>query len=186
MRVFLLTSFPTLAFEAPAPLGVDEVITRCADHLSAGDIADLEAICGEPPEGSSTFARELKTTWSIFQAWNRKERTARLPSVSEETGVSSAAEPDSQLRHDLEEAWSATNPLSREKALLKAEWNWLEAKRRAAPYSLTDLFGYVLQLRLLERKDQWEEAAGEIQFTAHVRSFIDPVLEDLVTQEAHA
>lgn len=185
MRVFLLTSFPSLQLEAPAPIGLEEVILRCSEHLSPSDMQELEAVCSTPPEGTSAFAREWHQAWTSIQIWNQAERRQRLPG-SASAEASSTPDPDSRLRVDLEEAWSETNPLKRETALLRAEWNWLEQKRRAAPYSPDDLFGYALQLRLLERKDSWEETAGDTQFTSHVRSFVDPVLEELVAQESHA
>ena len=186
MRVFLLTSFPTLDFDSPAPLGFEEVFTRCADHLSESDLQELEGVCSRPPEGSSSFAHQWQRVWETIQAKNKTERLAKIPSMAQEKEISPSHHPDSQLRSDLEVAWAETDPLKRETALLKSEWNWLESKRRLSPFSLDDLFGYALQLRLLERKDSWEEAAGETQFTTHVRSFIDPVLEDLAPQEAHA
>jgi len=186
MRVFLLTSFPTLDFDSPAPLGFEEVFTRCADHLSESDLQELEEVCSRPPEGSTRFAHEFKIAWECIQSKNQSERLAKLPTLDQNSNSRPSHHPDSQLRSDLEVAWVETDPLKRETALLKSEWNWLESKRRLSPFSLDDLFGYALQLRLLERKDSWEEAAGETQFITHVRSFIDPVLEDLAPQEAHA
>lgn len=179
MRVFLLTSFPSLAVDAPAPLGVAEVLSRCADLLPEADLQALEDLCSHPSGGDSTFARDWRQVWEILQAWNRRERRSRLSLSAEEAPVASVIQPNSQLRGDLEQAWAESDPLKRETALLQAEWNWLEAKRRASPYSMEDLFGYVLQLQLLERKDRWEEEAGAAQFQAHVRSFLDPVLEQL-------
>jgi hypothetical protein len=83
-------------------------------------------------------------------------------------------------------AWEESDPLRREQALLQAQWNWIDAHRRQAPYSLTDLLGYALQLRLLERKDQWEEPAGQTQFEEHTRSFLEPLIEQLQQQELSA
>lgn len=182
MRVFLLSSLPSLSPDAPAPLGMDELFMRCGEALTTSEMNELEGICGQPPQGSSAFAQAWGTTWRILQAWNQKERIDRLSS-NEVPTITTDAAPDSQLQNDLVAAWAESDPLKREIGLLRAEWNWLEARRRLAPYSPTDLFGYALQLQLLNRKDQWEEAAGELQFQDHVRSFLEPVLEDLVPQE---
>jgi hypothetical protein len=67
-----------------------------------------------------------------------------------------------------------------------AQWNWIEDHRRRAPYSLTDLVGYGLQLRLLERRDGWEEGPGATQFDEHTESFLDPLIEQLRTRELSA
>ena len=182
MRVYLLSSLPSLSLDAPAPLGMSELFMRSGDALSTSDMNELEGICGQPPEGTSPFARKWIRTWTILQAWNQKERSDRLP-TSERPSITTDDAPDSQFQNDLTAAWSETDPLKREIGLLRAEWNWLESHRRRAPYSSTDLLGYALQLQLLNRKDQWEESAGETLFQDHVRSFLEPVLEDLVPQE---
>lgn len=182
MRVYLLSSLPTLSLEAPAPIGMSEFFMRCGDALSTKDMNELETVCAHPPEGSSSFATSWAATWSILQEWNQQERNNRL-TTPETLTLTTDHEPDSQLYVDLTAAWTETDPLKREKALMRAEWNWLEHQRRQAPYTARDLFGYALQLQLLNRKDQWEDAAGETQFNDHVRSFLEPVLDDLVPQE---
>jgi len=179
MRVFLLTSFPSLSFNAPPPLSMDAVLSRCGDHLSSAEMQEMEALSSTPPEGTSAFAMEWFQVWSSIHTWNQKNRLAAISADSDQ----SITVPDSQVRRNLIEAWEESDPLKRETAVLHTEWDWLERQRRAAPYSKDDLYGYILQTQLLERKDRWQEQAGLTQFQSHVASFLDPVLDDL--QETH-
>jgi hypothetical protein len=179
MRVFLLTSFPSLSFSAPAPLGLDEVISRCANHLPDQDQQELEDLLSAPPGGDTPFAKDWAVTWQLLQHRNHRERSSRLPGTPTPAAPSGLPDPDSQLHHDLDTAWAESDPLKRETALLRAEWNWIDARRRLSPYSFDDLAGFVLQVQLLERKDRWEQDAGHTQFETHVRSFMEPVHEHL-------
>jgi len=187
MRIYLLASFPTLTFHQPAPFTFEALFSDCARHLSSNDLAELDAVCSTPPEGSSRFARDWAHAQREFHDLNTRERRSRLP--AEQTASSSpkaVAPKHDALRADVRAAWSETDPLKRETRLLQAQWNWIEERRRAAPFTLVDLMGYALQLRLLERKDAWEEAAGETQFEEHIHSFLDPVIEEIRTQELSA
>jgi len=60
MRVFLLASFPSLSLRDPAPLRLEELLTRCARHLPADEMDELDGICSTPPEGKDPFV----TTWT--------------------------------------------------------------------------------------------------------------------------
>jgi len=185
MRVYLLTSFPSLSVHAPAPFPYEEFFNRCAAHLPAADLAELDAVCSTPPEGESPFAQAWTDAWTAFDAINRRERLQRLP---REAGDALPDLPGShdRLRGDMQMAWQADNPLERETDLIMAQWNWVEDRRRTVPYSLTDLIGYGLQLRLLERRDGWEESHGASQFSEHTHSFLDPLIEQLRTRDLTA
>ena len=185
MRIYLLASFPTLSLHDPAPLNLEEFFHRCAAHLSESDLSELDAICSTPPGGSSTFAKHWATAWTVLDTVNRRERLQRLPRTAGDTLPALPGEED-QLRKEALDAWEESDPLRRETALLQAQWNWIDDRRRKAPYSLTDLCGYALQLRLLERRDSWDEPAGRTQFNEHTASFLAPLLEKLRQQDLSA
>ncbi len=185
MRVFLLTSLPSLSMDAPAPLTYEAFFHRCAAHLPEADLTELDGSCSTPPSGQHPFVREWVDAWRTLDHLNRRERLQRLPRDAGDVLPALPTTHD-QLRSDGLEAWQATNPLERELLLLKGQWNWIEERRRLAPYSLTDLMGYGLQLRLLERRDSWEEAPGQSQFEEHTESFLDPLIGQLRTRELSA
>jgi hypothetical protein len=185
MRVYLLTSFPSLSAQSPVPMTFEEFFHRCAAHLPETELSALDAACSIPPEGDSPFAKEWSEAWTAFDTVNRRERLQRLPRAAGDA-LPAAPSTHDRLRGEVQAAWQASNPLERETDLLMAQWNWIEDRRRAAPYSLVDLIGYGLQLKLLERRDGWEETHGVNQFEEHTASFLDPLIEQLRTRDLSA
>ncbi len=184
MRTYLLSSFPALSLEAPCPLKFGEFMRECSAHLSSSDLDELDAVCANPPTGKSAFAKEWTQAKAEWQAQNQYERRQRLPQETV-TGTPGDIASD-QLRGEHQQAWQASDPLIREKGLQASLWNWIEDRRRQAPYSLQDLLGYALQLQILERREIWNEAEGLKQFQEHTQSFLAPVLEELRKQELSA
>lgn len=186
MRVYLLASFPSLSFHDKAPMPFERLVTDCARQLSLSDFEELDAVCSPPPAGDSAFAKAWAGAWEGFRAVNARQRLDRLPHDPAAHARTSPVFPPDAMRADLAAAWEETDPLKRETALLRAKWNWIEERRRAAPLSLADLLGYALQLKLLERKDRWDEAHGQTQFDEHTQAFLDPVIDELRTQDLSA
>jgi hypothetical protein len=192
MRIYVLASFPSLSFDGSCPFPYEKLFNVCAAHLSVSDLEELDAVCSSPPSGKSLFAKAWTLARQQAHALNTRERLQRHPddalSIEKEGKIEKEAETGTsdQLRGDLRSAWEASNPLLRETALLRALWNWIEERRRAAPYSLDDLLGYALQLRLLERKDSWNDAEGHTQFEQQLSTFLEPVLEEVRKQELSA
>ncbi|MDA3873771.1 MAG: DUF2764 family protein [Kiritimatiellae bacterium] len=184
MRTYVLASFPSLSFEGSCPFPYEKLFIDCAAHLSASDLEELDAVCATPPAGKSSFAKAWALARRQADVHNIHERLQRHPddTLSLEK-TESLQGPFDQLRSDIQTAWEASNPLLRETALLRALWNWIEDRRRTAPYSLDDLIGYALQLRLLERKDSWSESEGKTQFEQHISTFLEPVVEEVRKQE---
>lgn len=184
MRTYLLASFPALSLESPCPLRFNEFMRECSAHLSNSDQEELDAVCVNPPSGKSAFAKDWSKSKGEWQAQNQHERLHRL---QHEAMLSTPTDIESdQLRGDHQQAWQATDPLLREKGLQSSLWNWIEDRRRQAPYSLQDLLGYALQLQILERQELWNESEGLKQFQEHTQSFLAPVLEELRKQELSA
>ena len=183
MRQFLLSSFPSLQLQEPAPLKLEDVLSRCAQHLSETEIEELSAVCATPPEGTSGFAEAWSMAWGEFKNLNDRERLKRLPPGSQETLPADGPYRNDRLRTEVLRAWEAADPLKREEALMLAQWEWLDERRRSAPYSQDDLFGYALQLKLLEQRDAWDEETGLTQFAEQTDSFMNPLLETLRAKE---
>lgn len=186
MRPFLLSSFPSLQLQDPAPLKFETFLHRCARHLPDADLDELNAVCSSPPEGASPFARRWQTLWLQLRNFNDRERAKRLPPDAPEQAPPPFPNPDDRLLHDARRAWEASDPLQREQALLLAQWNWLDTQRRTAPYSSTDLLAYALQLKLLLHRDAWNEETGAVQFTEQTDTFMNPLLETLREKERSA
>ncbi len=179
MRLFLLSSFPSLNLADKPPVSFGEFRDRCADHLSERDLAELDAVCSHPPRGDSHFAREWASACAELHEWNTRRRTRRLHS---ESGTRTPAEQPPRypsLRDDALAAWESHDPLRRENGLLLAQWNWLEGVRRTRPQSADELMAYGLQLRLLERRQVWVEAEGLRVFEEQTSLFMTPLLEEL-------
>ncbi len=187
MRIYVLASFPSLSFEGSCPFPYEKLFNVCAAHLSASDLEELDAVCSTAPSGKSSFAMAWALARGQADTLNIRERLQRHPDESLSQDKLEGGEVTSdQLRSDIQAAWEASNPLLRETALLRALWNWIEDRRRAAPYSLDDLIGYALQLRLLERKVSWSDSEGKAQFEQHISTFLEPVIEEVRKQELSA
>lgn len=183
MRQFLLSSFPSLQLQEPAPLKLEDVFSRCAQHLSENELEELSAVCAIPPGGRSAFAQAWSMAWGEFKQLNDRERLKRLPSGTQETLAADGPYRNDPLRAETLRAWEAADPLKREEALMLAQWGWLDERRRSAPYSQDDLFAYALQLKLLEQRDAWNEETGLTQFAEQTDSFMNPLLETLRAKE---
>jgi hypothetical protein len=183
MRQFLLSSFPSLQLQEPAPLKLEDMLSRCAQHLSETEIEELSAVCAFPPEGESAFAQDWARAWGELKNLNDRERAKRLPPGTLETPPADEPYRNDRLRTEALQAWDAADPLKREEALMLAQWSWLDERRRAAPYSQDDLLAYALQLKLLELRDAWNEEAGSSQFAEQTDSFMNPLLETLRAKE---
>ena len=186
MRTFLLSSFPTLSLQAPAPLTLEAFLTRCAQHLSVGDMDELEAVCEQPPGGDSAFARAWRAAWGEVRNFNDVARAGKLPPEALDSKAVAQPYAYDRLRSGTKAAWESGDPLSRERLLLEAKWDWLEERRRAAPYSEADLFAYAIQLRLLEIRDTWREEDGVTQFDEQAKTFLSPVLDQLFPKAVSA
>lgn len=162
-----------------------DLLRECAAHLPSADYEELDAATSQPPSGKTTFARAWKTAYLDWHAFNVTERHKRLPGEQNASPAPPAIASD-QLRNDLQNAWQAADPLLREQSLLRALWQWIETRRRQAPFSLDDLIGYALQLQILARREHWNDAAGQTLFQEHTQSFLQPVIEELRNQELSA
>lgn len=186
MRFFLLSSFPSLSLAEKAPISFDVFRARCADHLSEGDLAELDGVCATPPQGKSAFARDWTRARRELRNLNDLRRARRLPPGT--LPDMPAEEPFlfNRLRDDAVAAWEIHDPLRRELALLLAQWNWIDGVRRNDPFSAADLLGYALQLRLLEQKQRWTESDGLRIFNQQSDSFMTPLLSELREHEISA
>jgi len=179
MRVFLLASFPSLSLRDPAPLRLEELLTRCARHLPAAELDELDTICSTPPEGEHAFAADWSRAWRELKDFNDRQRAKRLPPDQVPELPPDVLPTFARLRDEAVKAWEAPDPLLREQALLMAQWIWLDEIRRKDPYSKADLFAYALQLKLLEQRDAWNEESGAVQFEEQTKTFLSPVLDEL-------
>ncbi len=178
MRFFLLASFPSLYPREAPPLSCDEVMDRCTNHLPASDLAELNTLLREPPGGASDFAR----AWAAFRGQqserNRFERAKRLAPAG--TAPLPAPRADDLYWDRIQStAWESPDPLSREEALLRETWDWLDQARRADAYGPADLGGYLLQVRLLERRAAWNAEAGARAFAEQADAVFATLLEPL-------
>lgn len=183
MRQFLLSSFPSLQFQEPAPLKLEEMLTRCAQQLSEAELEELSSVCSAAPGGSTAFARDWQTAWAGLKDLNNRERMKRLTPDAAGELPAAPVQSDERLNAEGRRAWDAGDPLQREQALLLAQWRWIEERRRAAPYTEDDLLGYALQLKLLEQRDAWNADTGAVQFAEQTESFMNPLLETLRAKE---
>ena len=172
MRLYVLASLPMLDPELEPPLSSGELMERCAASLPALELLELQAICATPPSGDSPFAFRWRQIWSQWRSANDAERMRRLD-IPQGRNSGGDGRLDVRLLEGIDAAWEMTNPMEREKALQRLLWQWLDDARQADPYSFSDLAGYALQLRLLERRQKWSEHRGEQIFNGQVNAILD-------------
>lgn len=182
MRTYLLASLPSLSLDAPAPLSEDEFQKRCVAVLPPSEVEELGALCRRPPSGRTMFACAWRGVWNQIRNTNDAERAGHLGEMPS-TDPLEVQPFRVSLQDAVEEAWQAPDPLQRERALLQAEWDWLEQQRRAAPFGFPDLAGYGLQLHVLCRKEQWDSEQGKMNFEQHLDFVLNPLIENILVQQ---
>lgn len=164
---FLLSSLPMLRAEGKPPLTYAEFLERCKSCVGAGRYALLESLTPASDRGP------LLADWSKFYAALEGEltdlRNGRLGRQPQRRGGG-----DGALRREISAAIEGKDPLEAEKALLALQFKKLDELIGTHAFDDCALIGYALKLKLLERKNRFDQKKG--------RAEMDRILDGLQKQ----
>lgn len=164
---FLMASLPMLRAEAKPPLSYAEFLERCKSCVGAGRYALLESLTPASDKGP------LLGEWSKFYAALQGEltdlRCERLGRQPQRRGGG-----DGALRREISAAVEGKDPLEAEKALLALQFKKLDELIGTHAFDDCALVGYALKLKLLERKNRFDQKKG--------RTEMDRILDGLQKQ----
>jgi len=156
---YLAASLPSISMDAPPALASGEFLAACREQLTAGDLAEVEALLSDPLAAQGRFS-------SAWQAWETQFRNtiAEVRAEREKRDAAPFLRPeaafDAGIEHEVLNAFSHHSPLDRERALDRARWRKAEALAGFLPFSADAIKSYALRLQLAERWAALDRAAG--------------------------
>ncbi|MDD3117610.1 MAG: DUF2764 family protein [Victivallales bacterium] len=165
---YLISSLPALAADDNPPMTPDEFLEQCAAWLPEDEMAELSRLSLVPTVALPVAA--------AARAWNDWETCLRNAVARHRSA--SGQDVDSILRYEfdcydeiesgVQEAWSQSDPLEREKILYRLRWHFLDDLESGHNFDFQLLVTYKLKLLLLLRRQGFNAAAGRDSFAAAV------------------
>lgn len=169
--LYLVSSLPALAPDAPPPYSPEEFRFHCQGVLSAEDLAELDAVlAGRSAEGHSSFCREWAAADTQIRNSVAKARGAAL-GVEAKPFLKSHSGYRVWLDKEVTDALAKSNPLACELALDAARWKVVEELAREEASGLPAVLAFAVKLRLAARWGAMKEEAG--------RARLDQLVEQL-------
>lgn len=152
---YLVASLPYLRFEKKTPVSKDTFLEECRKWLSDQDlkaVRDLDIKQPDIKDGDISLVREWK-------AFDMALRTA-LAGIRKEGEHALRKEIPDVVRHILERK----DPLSREKAIERVRWDFIEDEEYKYLFDINWLVFYCLKVQILERLATFELEKGKQVF----------------------
>ena len=164
-------------FEDHPPLSVQEFLAECQRLLTSEESRLMSALLlGEQPMETKN---NVAWAWSEFEknlhnemAWFRAERAKKNP-LEHVQGIR-FVEPF--LREIVHQADKASDPLTAEKILDRARWDFLENLKLGHYYDIEFLMIYGLKLQIVERYENIRSSKGKENFESFKALDIDEKL----------
>ena len=157
---YLVASLPALSLDQPPPFSPQEFLFQCQGVLSAGDLAELDALlAGRAEEGASAFSRAWAAGDAQIRNTAAKMRAGRL-------GVEAKgflrAHPGYAVWLDKEvaDALAKPSPLAREMGMDAARWKLAEELAGGAAFGFAAVLAFAVKLMLVARWATLSEEAG--------------------------
>ena len=153
---YLMSSLPMLRAEGPLPLTYAQFLGMCKSSVSGARYALLEGLTLSSDELPllaewSGFYRALQRELTRY----RNQRAGRPPQKADGA--------DETLFKEVSAAVGGKNPLEAEKALLSLQLRKLDELIGMHYFDERALFGYALKLKLLERKNIFDQKKGKTE-----------------------
>ena len=155
---YLLSSLPMLKADGELPLTYREFLGMCASAVSGPKYSFLESLTLSSDKGP------LVSDWAVFYKALMKELTVYRNRRLDKQPQSGETENETLLK-TVTDAVSGKNPLEAEKALLALEMKKLDELIGLHYFDDHALIGYALKLKLLERKNIFDQKKGKAEMT---------------------
>lgn len=153
---YLLSSLPMLKADGSPPLTYAEFLEMCKSAVSAAKYSALENLTLSSNKGP------LLSEWSEFYAAFERE-LIRYRNQRSGKQVQNAGVRDESVFKTISAAVGGKNPLEAEKALLALEFEKLNELIGTHYFDDHALMGYALKLKLLERKNVFDQKKGKAE-----------------------
>ena len=148
--VYLISSLPTLYFGKKPPISMDEFMHDVSVQLSKKNMAKVEKI---NIQSLSEYADNNKLNSIVTLQGDIKHDVELFRQAKKDNN---ATKPESSLKTILD-----SNPLEREKLVLKLQWDELSSIEFGESFTLTEIMIYKLKLQILERLYSFNAEKGQ-------------------------
>lgn len=171
---YLISSLPSLKFGDKPPFSDDKFLSLCAACLNSAKIRELKSVALTPAITARKFENETARKWSEWDTCLRN-RIIRLrkPAFHADATTFQKAEKDyfSEIDKLVQEAFSISDPLNREKSIDSARWKKLDDLESGHVFDFEKLVVYRLKLLLLEKWAAKKTDQGKKNFEGIISSF---------------
>lgn len=155
---YLLSSLPMLKADGELPITYPDFLKMCRSSVSDAKYTLLESLTLSSDKGP------LVSDWAVFYKALMKELTVYRNRRLDKQPQSGGTENETLLK-TVTDAVSGKNPLEAEKALLALEMKKLDELIGLHYFDDHALIGYALKLKLLERKNIFDQKKGKAEMT---------------------
>ena len=160
---YFIASLPVISFDGKMPMSVETFRDDCRRLLAEKDHALIETIWATEETPAAT-GNELLNTWNRFEhalrnelTWYRADRLNKDPLKY----LRGPRVMDPLQAEEINRIFKMDNLWEAEKALNKMKWRFLEDLAAGHYFDLEFLLAYALQLKLLQRYQEYASPAGK-------------------------
>ena len=154
---YLMSSLPLLSSGGDMPMSYEEFLTCCRGNVDEETYKRLESLTLSSSEGP--LLKEWADAYGSLMRELNSQRSLALgkpyPRGAEKDGLNS---------HLVTQVMNAKNPLEAEQLLLDSEFQVLDDLVGLHMFDSSELFGYAIKLKLLERRSCFEKEKGKAEF----------------------
>ena len=154
---YLISSLPDVKTDGEMPFTYDEFLGMCQSNVSESKPECLRKLTLSSEEGP------LMKEWAAFYK-NLMSELNYQRSMNLGRPYLTSYEKDSVIAQVAGAALAAKNPLEAEKILLDFEFENLDSLVGLHTFDDVYLFGYAIQLKLLERQSCFVQSKGQTEF----------------------
>ena len=161
---YFIASLPMLMPGHPPGITVAAFRVACAEHLSGRIREAVEALLDDQACPHPFVAAWRRHETGLRNAIARR-RAARL-GTDAQPWLRPDGSDEARISHGVAAAFEQPDPLQRERALNRLRWQAAEALQGIQPLTPEVLLAYAVKLRLLERGQALDAAAGRRRLDA--------------------
>ena len=151
---YLVSSLPTLYYDGEESITRSVFLEECRKWIQGNELKQLEEVNGLIRDGAVSNS-------SVINKWKKFERTLReeLAALRQKRRAGKT-----EITKMLMDAMEEKDPLSKEKAIEKIKWDFLEDEEHKHMFDINRLVVYFLKVQILERISLFDKEKGKETF----------------------
>ncbi|OGV65355.1 MAG: hypothetical protein A2498_12580 [Lentisphaerae bacterium RIFOXYC12_FULL_60_16] len=148
---YFAATLPRVTMDDPVPWSSSDLLEQAAMHLSEGDLSGLKELQGGPntvaqhPVAQQWFGLEAAIRNAIVRHRSARRKVDPAEFIHPDTPL------DTRTEQMVSAAFTAANPLERERTLDRYRWLLLEEMAGSNTFSTEAVLAYGMRLRIAER-----------------------------------